>query len=337
MLKKHGPVFLIYWNGMWILSGFTIYAGLTLGGIDPLPLAYAINLDRLIDLSRLDPAHGYVAAAIVLNEVAELVRFPLVVATVPAVTRWWEGARPDFMKPKLGHGELCFSLCVIKALWVRPSQVLDANRHAHHTTCLHTTDGKPKPTLTDQIRRHGPTFMVWWGTLWVAGAAGLFGVSPGTCVRGVASLIGWMDARAFRLHRRGRQERIDQNDLPFLSNHPNHTHKRPLSTSSSARASTRSPSRGASTSTSLSTSVRLRTPKPTYLHCLPPSNPFTPFTPNTTPTPTDAIPPSWGNLGVAIAFNEALEIVRFPLAVATVPYITRLWERRKGGPGPGAW
>lgn len=41
-------------------------------------------------------------------------------------------------------------------------------------------------------------------------------------------------------------------------------------------------------------------------------------------------------MGVAIAFNEALEIVRFPLAVATVPYITRLWERRKGGPGPGA-
>ena len=109
MLKKHGPVFLIYWNGMWILSGLTIYAALTLGEIDPLPLAYAINLDRLIDLSRLDPAHGNVAAAIVLNEVAELVRFPLVVATVPAVTRWWEGARPEFMKPKLGPGK---SVCL---------------------------------------------------------------------------------------------------------------------------------------------------------------------------------------------------------------------------------
>lgn len=112
MLKKHGPVFLVYWNGMWILSGLTIYAGLTLGGIDPLPLAYAINLDRLIDLSRLDPAHGNVAAAIVLNEVAELVRFPLVVATVPAVTRWWEGVRPDFMKPKLGPGKSVCRACM---------------------------------------------------------------------------------------------------------------------------------------------------------------------------------------------------------------------------------
>lgn len=70
MLKKHGPVFLVYWNGMWLLSGLTIYAGLSIGGIDPMPLAYAINLDRIVDLSRLDPAHGNVAVAIVLNEVA---------------------------------------------------------------------------------------------------------------------------------------------------------------------------------------------------------------------------------------------------------------------------
>lgn len=127
MLKKHGPIFLVYWNGMWIISGLTIYAGLTLGEIDPLPLAYAINLDRLIDLSRLDPAHGNVAAAIVLNEVAELVRFPLVVATVPAVTRWWEGARPEFMKSKLGAGEfVCLRVSVCFGMWVHPSQVLDA-------------------------------------------------------------------------------------------------------------------------------------------------------------------------------------------------------------------
>jgi hypothetical protein len=33
---------------------------------------------------------------------------------------------------------------------------------------------------------------------------------------------------------------------------------------------------------------------------------------------------------VAVAFNEALEIVRFPFAVATVPYWTRLWESRSG-------
>lgn len=104
MLKKHGPVFLVYWNGMWLLSGLTIYAGLTLGGIDPMPLAYAVNLDRFVDLSRLDPAHGNVAVAIVLNEAAELVRFPFVIATVPRVTRWWEGVRPEWMKPKLGPG-----------------------------------------------------------------------------------------------------------------------------------------------------------------------------------------------------------------------------------------
>lgn len=52
--------------------------------------------------------------------------------------------------------------------------VLTSTYSHQHTN---TQDGKPKPTLADQIRRHGPTFAVWWGTLWVAGAAGLFGVS----------------------------------------------------------------------------------------------------------------------------------------------------------------
>lgn len=33
---------------------------------------------------------------------------------------------------------------------------------------------------------------------------------------------------------------------------------------------------------------------------------------------------------MAVAFNEALEVVRFPLAVATVAPITRWWERRTG-------
>ncbi|EWM22297.1 hypothetical protein Naga_101653g2, partial [Nannochloropsis gaditana] len=82
LFKKYGPAFLVYWNGVWILSGITIYAALELGGVDPLPLARAVHLDALIDLEKIDPSHGNVAVAILLNEVVEIVRFPFVLATV---------------------------------------------------------------------------------------------------------------------------------------------------------------------------------------------------------------------------------------------------------------
>ena len=67
--------------------------------------------------------------------------------------------------------------------------------------------------------------------------------------------------------------------------------------------------------------------------------PFPPTFSRNQPTPPqpipDVIPPSAGNLGFAIAFNEALEIVRLPFAVATVPFITSWWERLTGPPGTG--
>lgn len=52
------------------------------------------------------------------------------------------------------------------------SYLLTSSTHSMHNQI----DGKPKPTLADQVRRHGPVFVVWWGTLWAAGAAGLFAV-----------------------------------------------------------------------------------------------------------------------------------------------------------------
>ena len=42
------------------------------------------------------------------------------------------------------------------------------------------------------------------------------------------------------------------------------------------------------------------------------------------------LPPSLGNVGVAVACNEVLEVVRFPLALVTVKYWTRWWYRVRG-------
>ena len=155
-------------------------------GDRPPALAYAIQLDRLIDLSRLDPAHGNVAVALLLNECAELIRFPLVVATVPAVTRWWERVRPDWFKPKMGAGEekevlrACLYGSVASVLGKKDDNTNFLPTHLPtYNLCPATADGQLVPTMADKMRRHGPVFMVYWGALWVGGAAGLFGVRGG--------------------------------------------------------------------------------------------------------------------------------------------------------------
>jgi hypothetical protein len=39
--------------------------------------------------------------------------------------------------------------------------------------------------------------------------------------------------------------------------------------------------------------------------------------------------PKYGNLAIAIIVNEALEVVRFPITVATIPYVKRAFSRSK--------
>lgn len=46
-LKRHGPVFLVYWNGMWVLTGITIFGIIeykVLGDVDALTLARYIQV-----------------------------------------------------------------------------------------------------------------------------------------------------------------------------------------------------------------------------------------------------------------------------------------------------
>jgi len=38
------------------------------------------------------------------------------------------------------------------------------------------------------------------------------------------------------------------------------------------------------------------------------------------------IKPEYGRVGVAFVMNEALEVVRFPICVATTPVVKRLWD-----------
>lgn len=43
----------------------------------------------------------------------------------------------------------------------------------------------------------------------------------------------------------------------------------------------------------------------------------------------ERLDPKYGNLAIAIIVNEALEVVRFPITVATIPYVKRVFSSNK--------
>ena len=44
---------------------------------------------------------------------------------------------------------------------------------------------------------------------------------------------------------------------------------------------------------------------------------------------TETLDPRYGNLAIAVAINEALEVFRFPVVVATTPFIAKWWRARR--------
>jgi len=50
---------------------------------------------------------------------------------------------------------------------------------------------------------------------------------------------------------------------------------------------------------------------------------------------SERINPHLGNVAMVVLLNEAFEVVRFPFALATLPYVTRWWERVRPTPKPG--
>ncbi|EWM22294.1 hypothetical protein Naga_100933g1, partial [Nannochloropsis gaditana] len=127
------------------------------------------------------------------------------------VTAWWDQHKPAYFKPKP------------------------------------RADGSLPPSWGELVRIHGPPFLVWWGTLWVLGAGGLF--------LGFEHHLFGADVDALTLARAWGVDKVV--DL-------------------------------------------------------------------------SGVPPSLGNMGVAIACNEVLEVVRFPLALLTVKPWTRWWYRVRG-------
>jgi hypothetical protein len=101
--KDHGIVFVVYWCGVWVACIPPIYGAIVLTGFDGLELLQTIQTTlygdnpqhQMFDMSNWDPALVNFVVAMEINELCEIVRFPLVVMTTPAVSGWWRSGRPE--------------------------------------------------------------------------------------------------------------------------------------------------------------------------------------------------------------------------------------------------
>mmetsp|Transcript_11145 Transcript_11145/g.19042 ORF Transcript_11145/g.19042 Transcript_11145/m.19042 type:complete len:304 (-) Transcript_11145:16-927(-) len=121
LMKNYGVGFLIYWTAVWAASGVGIYGlisylgpeaslnmlrdlgvdqyipGLTPSAPAPVDPALVESIDgqpQPASSKGVDPRLVNVGVAVAINEVAELIRFPIVVATTPKVVSFFRRKKP---------------------------------------------------------------------------------------------------------------------------------------------------------------------------------------------------------------------------------------------------
>jgi Protein of unknown function (DUF1279) len=85
--REHGPVFVAYYGTTW-LGGFGVcWAGVTVAGVDGVALLQYLGADSVMDTNKLSPWLINALIAGEINELADFVRLPFVIATTPALSR----------------------------------------------------------------------------------------------------------------------------------------------------------------------------------------------------------------------------------------------------------
>ena len=95
MAQAYGPTFVVWWTSVWLSSGLAIYGGLEASGADAVELLRAYGVEEYVSVN-LDGWSSEVVnvpIAFALNELAEVVRFPLVAASTPLIKRRWDTFR----------------------------------------------------------------------------------------------------------------------------------------------------------------------------------------------------------------------------------------------------
>ena len=132
LIATHGPVFTVYWGSAYLVSLGAIYGGLSYTGPElGVTLARACSLDSFMTI---DPTASTLVLAIALNEVFEVVRLPVILATLPRVSKAWYRFRGSS----------------------GPSGASKANQRAN------------------MIKEHGVFFVGYWSFLWVCSGLGCY-------------------------------------------------------------------------------------------------------------------------------------------------------------------
>ena len=87
--KEYGWVFVTYWSSVWALNGVACFVIIEATGLDGIALLKSLGSDNIYDIGDWDPSFLNALIAIEVNELLELVRFPIIVATTPRVAKWW--------------------------------------------------------------------------------------------------------------------------------------------------------------------------------------------------------------------------------------------------------
>ena len=89
LATEYGVAFTVWWTFVWAVSGFVTYGAIEMSDIDSLTLIAKLESYVGYDLSsKIDPKYGNIGLAVVVNEVFEPLRFPIVIATTkPVVDR----------------------------------------------------------------------------------------------------------------------------------------------------------------------------------------------------------------------------------------------------------
>jgi len=89
LATEYGVAFTVWWTFVWAATGFVTYGAIEMSDIDSLTLIAKLESYVGYDLSsKIDPKYGNIGLAVVVNEVFEPLRFPIVIATTkPVVDR----------------------------------------------------------------------------------------------------------------------------------------------------------------------------------------------------------------------------------------------------------
>ena len=89
LATEYGIAFTVWCTFVWAVSGFVTYGAIEMSDIDSLTLIAQLESYVEYDLSsKIDPKYGNIGLAVVVNEVFEPLRFPIVIATTkPVVDR----------------------------------------------------------------------------------------------------------------------------------------------------------------------------------------------------------------------------------------------------------